>query len=176
AGSDVGAIKPDPACYVEALGRLMLAPDEVVAVEDSPPGCAAAVGAGVACVVVTNSDTAGAEFPGAALVVSGFGGPPLDTVVWDPLGLSPHLPLRASTLAAAGAGGPARPAAGGEARRGAGSAARGEAGEWPGSAARGAAGGWPGSAARGAAGEWPGSAEAKRAGSAAGVATGRADG
>ncbi|MGH9128014.1 MAG: HAD-IA family hydrolase, partial [Acidimicrobiales bacterium] len=42
AGSDVGAIKPDPACYVEALGRLMLAPDEVVAVEDSPPGCAAA--------------------------------------------------------------------------------------------------------------------------------------
>jgi HAD superfamily hydrolase (TIGR01509 family) len=113
-GSDVDAIKPDPACYHVALAKLDQEPAEVLAVEDSPPGCAAALRAGLACLVVTNDDTAVSDggaaadggvaaaerFPGAALVVSGFGGPPVDKVVSDPLGVAPGLPLRAPDLAA----------------------------------------------------------------------------
>ncbi len=99
AGSDVPAIKPDPACYQLALAKLDLEPADALAVEDSPSGCAAALRAGLACLVVTNEDTATARFPGAALVVSGFGGPPRDKVVSDPLGVAPQLPLRASELA-----------------------------------------------------------------------------
>ncbi len=109
-GSEVAVLKPDPACYHLALSRLALEPGEVVAVEDSPTGCAAALGAGLACVVVANSDTLDKCFPGAALVVSGFGGPPEASVVADPLGLDPCLPLRsrhlAAVLAAVAAAGP----------------------------------------------------------------------
>lgn len=102
-GSDVGRIKPDPACYLVALARLGIGPAGVVAVEDSPSGCAAALDAGLACVVVTNSDTAAEHFPGATLVVSGFAGPGADAVLADPLGICPTLPLGPRALAAAGA-------------------------------------------------------------------------
>lgn len=99
-GSDVERLKPDPACYRLALALLGVGPSEVLAVEDSASGCAAAVGAGLVCVVVTNSDTAGDSFGGAALVVSGFGGPGTATVVADPLGVAPEPPLRCGALAA----------------------------------------------------------------------------
>jgi HAD superfamily hydrolase (TIGR01509 family) len=46
--------KPDPQVYQQALTALQLAAEEVVAIEDSPAGIAAALGAGVA-VIVTRS-------------------------------------------------------------------------------------------------------------------------
>ena len=73
-GDDVGRLKPAPDAYLLALDRLGLRAAEVLVVEDSPPGLAAAVAAGPAAVVVTNDYTAGAEFPGAAAVLPSFDG------------------------------------------------------------------------------------------------------
>jgi beta-phosphoglucomutase len=44
---DVRAVKPDPECYLLALKRLGLAPDEAAALEDSPSGLASARAAGI---------------------------------------------------------------------------------------------------------------------------------
>lgn len=53
--------KPAPDLYLRALARSGLPADSVVALEDSPPGVAAAVAAGLRCVAVANpvSDPAG---------------------------------------------------------------------------------------------------------------------
>jgi beta-phosphoglucomutase len=62
---DVSKSKPDPECYCLALARLNqfhslnLAPDDVLAIEDTPAGIAAAKGAGVQVLAVTNSYPAG---------------------------------------------------------------------------------------------------------------------
>jgi HAD superfamily hydrolase (TIGR01509 family) len=55
AAEDVGACKPDPQGYLEALGRLGLQPRRCVVVEDSLPGLAAARAAGLRCAVLTTS-------------------------------------------------------------------------------------------------------------------------
>lgn len=47
---DVAKLKPDPEIYRRACGALAVAPDRAAAVEDSPPGCLAARGAGM-CVI-----------------------------------------------------------------------------------------------------------------------------
>ncbi len=57
---DVARAKPDPLPYLEAAGRLAplapaLTPAECVAFEDSPPGIASALGAGMRVVGVTHS-------------------------------------------------------------------------------------------------------------------------
>ena len=52
AKEDVDATKPNPACYHLALDRLGLAAADVVAVEDSASGIAAATGAGLRVVAV----------------------------------------------------------------------------------------------------------------------------
>lgn len=75
AGDDVPALKPDPAAYREALGRLQVPPGDAVAVEDSGNGVAAATAAGITCLAVVNDYTAGEDLDGAALVVDGFGQP-----------------------------------------------------------------------------------------------------
>ena len=49
---DVAQGKPDPEGYVLALRRLRLPAAEAVALEDSPPGIAAAKAAGLSCVAV----------------------------------------------------------------------------------------------------------------------------
>lgn len=100
---DVTALKPDPQAYDLALRGVGVTPDEAVAVEDSPPGLAAACAAGLATLVVTAWYTAGLAFPGAAAVVDGYVGPcqvdpPQATYLRD--GVSPAA-LRA-LLAAAG--------------------------------------------------------------------------
>ncbi len=59
---DVTRPKPDPESYRLACARLKVAPTECLAVEDSPSGVAAAVGAGLRCVAL-----AGPCFPPAAL-------------------------------------------------------------------------------------------------------------
>jgi HAD superfamily hydrolase (TIGR01509 family) len=73
-GDDVERLKPAPDAYLLALDRLGSAAAAAIAVEDSPPGLAAARAAGLACVVVSNDYTAGADFPGAAAVLPSFDG------------------------------------------------------------------------------------------------------
>jgi HAD superfamily hydrolase (TIGR01509 family) len=74
-GDDVTRLKPDPQAYDLVLARLGLAPGEVVAVEDSAPGLAAARAAGLATVVVTNGYTREQDFAGAALLREEFDRP-----------------------------------------------------------------------------------------------------
>lgn len=50
-GGDVSRKKPDPEAYQRAMAQLGLAPGQACALEDSPAGLAAAVAAGVPCVV-----------------------------------------------------------------------------------------------------------------------------
>lgn len=50
-GGDVARKKPDPEAYLLALERLGLAPDQAIALEDSPAGLQAAARAGVPCLV-----------------------------------------------------------------------------------------------------------------------------
>ena len=71
-GTEVTALKPDPAAYLEALTRLGVTADRAVAVEDSQNGLRAALAAGLACVVVTNDYTVGQDFTGARAILSGF--------------------------------------------------------------------------------------------------------
>lgn len=52
--------KPHPALYLEALAALGLAPEQAVALEDSPNGIAAAKAAGLVCIAVPNAVTRGA--------------------------------------------------------------------------------------------------------------------
>lgn len=71
-GSEVSALKPDPAVYTEVIRRLGVPPDHALAVEDSRNGLRAALAAGVDCVVVTNEYTRHEDFDGAAAVYPGF--------------------------------------------------------------------------------------------------------
>lgn len=54
---DVTNVKPDPELYLRALDALGVAPEEAVAIEDSPNGARAAVAAGMTCIVVPNELT-----------------------------------------------------------------------------------------------------------------------
>ena len=96
-GADVAAKKPDPGCYLLALERLRVPPGAAVAVEDSATGLAAAVAAGLRCVVVVNDYTAAEDMAGAHLVLDGVDGD--GRVLADPYRLDPSLPLRRDTLA-----------------------------------------------------------------------------
>lgn len=72
-GDAVDRKKPDPAVYRWVLERMRLRAAECVAFEDSAPGFAAAVGAGVPTVVVTNGYSGAGPFAGAIAVIDGFG-------------------------------------------------------------------------------------------------------
>jgi HAD superfamily hydrolase (TIGR01509 family) len=63
-GEDVPRKKPDPGAYQLALKELALAPDRVIALEDSGNGVAAALGAGLT-VLVTRSGASAGESPDA---------------------------------------------------------------------------------------------------------------
>jgi HAD superfamily hydrolase (TIGR01509 family) len=96
---DVHETKPDPAAHRLALDVMGVAPADALAVEDSPPGLAAARSAGIPCVVVTNDYTRHADFDGAELVLDGFGEPDAPAAVLaDPHGLAPPGRLDAATL------------------------------------------------------------------------------
>ncbi|MBW4082648.1 HAD family phosphatase [Paenibacillus sp. S150] len=58
----VQKVKPDPELYNQALSCLGLAPDEAVAIEDSPNGSRAAAAAGMHCVVIPNEITSFLDF------------------------------------------------------------------------------------------------------------------
>lgn len=68
-GSDITALKPDPAAYLEALARLAVPSTAAVAIEDSDNGVRAAVAAGLRCVAVVNDYTREQELPGAVAVL-----------------------------------------------------------------------------------------------------------
>jgi len=71
-GDDVANLKPAPDSYLTALDRLGLPATDALAVEDSPPGLAAARAAGLACLVVPSDYTRGADFTDAIAVRDGF--------------------------------------------------------------------------------------------------------
>ena len=77
-GEDVARKKPDPEGYQRALALLGLVPGQVVAIEDSPPGLAAAHAAGLTT-VVTLSEFSAAEplsrFERATAIWDGLGEP-----------------------------------------------------------------------------------------------------
>lgn len=76
AGDVVSKKKPDPEIYTLALQRLGLKPTQCVVVEDNRNGLLAAKGAGIHCLVTTNSSTEDEDFHEADLVVSELGDPP----------------------------------------------------------------------------------------------------
>ena len=80
---DVRGRKPDPEGYRLALARLKLPPDEVVALEDSPAGLAAARGAGLGVVAVGHRRGPG-DWSGDAPYVAGLAD---GSLVLDRLGL-----------------------------------------------------------------------------------------
>ncbi|MGH8886778.1 MAG: HAD-IA family hydrolase [Egibacteraceae bacterium] len=98
-GDEVSCRKPHPEAYTRALAELGRPPHEVVAVEDSANGLAAARGAGLTCLVVVNSYTAGQDLREADLVVDGFGTDrEPGNVLYDPHQLGIAGPVRAATL------------------------------------------------------------------------------
>lgn len=79
-GEDVERKKPHPAAYGLALARLRVGADEVMAIEDSPAGAAAALAAGCPVIVTRSVYFDRSPIPGAAAV-----GPGLHTVAgWEP--------------------------------------------------------------------------------------------
>jgi len=71
-GEDVERKKPDPEVYVRAVTALGLSPHQVLAIEDSPDGAAAASGAGVPVIVARSAYFAGAHIDGALAVGPGL--------------------------------------------------------------------------------------------------------
>lgn len=65
AGDEVAAKKPAPDVYLLALRSLGLAPADCIAIEDSPPGLAAARAAGLRVLVTPSTYTEGEDFSGA---------------------------------------------------------------------------------------------------------------
>ena len=77
-GDDVTRKKPDPEAYAMALGQLNLPASEVLAIEDSPQGLAAARCAGLEVVITTDNWSGGAAaLAEAALVVEHLGQGPV---------------------------------------------------------------------------------------------------
>jgi HAD superfamily hydrolase (TIGR01509 family) len=66
---DCTRVKPDPDPYLRALAKFNARPDEVLVIEDSARGLAAALAAGLKCVIIRNPFTAGDDFSGASHVL-----------------------------------------------------------------------------------------------------------
>ncbi len=62
---DVGSAKPDPASYLTAVSNLGVTVDQAFALEDSPPGVAAAKNAGLYCIAVPGPMTKNLSFHNA---------------------------------------------------------------------------------------------------------------
>jgi HAD superfamily hydrolase (TIGR01509 family) len=76
-GDDVSRKKPDPEAYLQAWQRLGCAADELICLEDSPPGLAATAAAGLPCLVTLSHYGRQADpacFAAARAVVSALAG------------------------------------------------------------------------------------------------------
>jgi HAD superfamily hydrolase (TIGR01509 family) len=69
---DVQRKKPDPEVYARAVAALGVSPQQVLAIEDSPDGAAAASAAGVPVIVARSAYFAGAHIDGALAVGPGL--------------------------------------------------------------------------------------------------------
>lgn len=70
---DCIAGKPDPAPYQVALQKLGIKPEEAIALEDSPSGIRAAVGAGIRTIgIASTHDPEGLQAVGAFLIIPDF--------------------------------------------------------------------------------------------------------
>lgn len=74
AGDDVPLKKPDPMIYKVAAERLGVDPARCLVIEDSMIGLAAALGAGMRCVITYHSGTESQDFPGASAVLANMDG------------------------------------------------------------------------------------------------------
>jgi HAD superfamily hydrolase (TIGR01509 family) len=81
ADGDRDRCKPSPVLYLEALRELGVAPEEAIAIEDSPNGVAAAVDAGIFCVAVPNPVTSRLDLAAADLVLGSLEDLPLRDLV-----------------------------------------------------------------------------------------------
>ncbi|WP_088009056.1 HAD family hydrolase [Indiicoccus explosivorum] len=78
---DVHRVKPAPDLYVKAVEALDVRPEQAVAFEDSLNGCRAAVAAGLQCVIVPSTVTAGLPFEDYALRLNSMGEKSLSDVI-----------------------------------------------------------------------------------------------
>ena len=62
---DCSHTKPHPEPYLKAIERSGFAPEECLVIEDSPRGLAAAMSAGIRCIVIPSNFTSGNHFAGA---------------------------------------------------------------------------------------------------------------
>jgi beta-phosphoglucomutase-like phosphatase (HAD superfamily) len=62
---DCAHTKPHPEPYLMAIERSGFAPEECLVIEDSPRGLAAAVSAGIRCIVIPSKFTDSNNFAGA---------------------------------------------------------------------------------------------------------------
>jgi HAD superfamily hydrolase (TIGR01509 family) len=75
---EVGTVKPDPAPYKAALDKLVVAPEEALAFEDSTSGIASAVGAGLPTVGIASTQAPETlKDAGALMVAKDFADPEL---------------------------------------------------------------------------------------------------
>jgi HAD superfamily hydrolase (TIGR01509 family) len=77
----VARVKPDPALFREAVRALGVAPEEAIAIEDSPNGVSAAVEAGLYTVAVPGPMTLDLDFSRAHLQVATLSEAPYETLV-----------------------------------------------------------------------------------------------
>ena len=80
-GDDVTRGKPDPEMYRTAAEKLAIPPSEMLVLEDSGNGCAAAVAAGAITVAIPSEHTRGQDFTGATLVADSLTDPRLTSLV-----------------------------------------------------------------------------------------------
>ncbi len=80
-GDDVSVVKPDPEVYLAVTEELGVAPSRALAIEDSARGVASAKRAGLPCVAVPNSITAGMDFSWADAVYPTLEGVSLEEMI-----------------------------------------------------------------------------------------------
>jgi len=76
-GDDVTRGKPDPQMYLMAAQELSIDPSQMLVLEDSSNGCAAAVAAGAYTVAVPSEHTMDQSFEGARLIAQSLADPRL---------------------------------------------------------------------------------------------------
>jgi HAD superfamily hydrolase (TIGR01509 family) len=79
--NDVKEVKPHPALYLEALNKLNLNANEVIAFEDSINGMNAAQAANIFCVVVPNSVTRQLNWDKADLIINSMAAVKLEKII-----------------------------------------------------------------------------------------------
>lgn len=86
--------KPNPQVYQQILREIELPPGQCLAIEDSANGLRAALAAGIATVVTTNTFTAHQDFSGALKVLPSLQGVQLEQLTAWHAGVSPITALR----------------------------------------------------------------------------------